>query len=86
MTRRYRRTRRAFPSVQAWMDFTGTTQEELAEIAGISQSHLCNVLRGNRSCSASVALRLSKITNVPVETIIEASPVVRAAELAESAK
>lgn len=52
------------------MDATGTTQPELAKVLGISQSHLCNVLRGNRRASGELALQIANLTNVPVETIL----------------
>lgn len=66
---RYRRTRRPYPTVTAWMDATNTTQLELAKLLGISQSHLCNVIRGNRKASLDLALQIAKLTNVPIETI-----------------
>lgn len=67
----HRRTKRAYATVQAWMDATGTTQPELAKVLAISQSHLCNVLRGNRKPSVGLALKIARLTNVPVESIAE---------------
>lgn len=55
------------------MDATYTTQEELAALLGISQSHLSNILRKARSCSAELAIRLSRITGVPLEIVLERS-------------
>lgn len=72
---RYRRTKRAFPTVQAWMNATGTTQQELAKLLNMSQSHLCNILRGNRKCSLALALRIAHLTNVPIETIAQTARV-----------
>ena len=66
---KYRRSKRAFLTVDAWMDATGTSQLALAKALGISQSHLCNVLRGNRRASLGLALQIAKLTNVPIETI-----------------
>ena len=71
MSRQFRRTRRPYPTLQAWMDATGTNQVQLAKLAGTSQSHLCNILRKSRRASAILALRLSRVTNVPIENIIE---------------
>jgi len=65
----YHRTKRAYPTIQAWMHATSTTQRDLAKLLGISQSHLCNVMRGNRRASLNLALELAKVTNVPIETI-----------------
>lgn len=67
----YRRSKRAYPTIQAWMDATNTSQPELAKVLGISQSHLCNVLRGNRRASLHLTLRLAHLTNVPIESINE---------------
>lgn len=53
------------------MDATGTNQTELARLVGIDQSHLCNILRKSRRCSLPVALKLARVTNVPIETIAE---------------
>lgn len=65
----YRRAKRPYPTVQAWMDATGTSQLELAKLLNISQSHLCNIIRGNRRASLSLALAIAHLTNVPVESI-----------------
>lgn len=63
------RVRRAYATMQDWMMATGTNQQELAKIAGIHQSHLSNILSRSRRCSLYLAIKLSKITNVPIETI-----------------
>ena len=65
----YRRSKRAYPTVHAWMDATGTSQLELAKLLNISQSHLCNILRGNRRASLRLTLAIAHLTNVPIETI-----------------
>lgn len=65
----FRRFGRAYPTIEAWCAATGTSQGELAKLLNISQSHLCNVMRGNRKASLQLALKLSKLTNVPIETI-----------------
>jgi transcriptional regulator with XRE-family HTH domain len=71
----HRRTKRAYPTLQAWMDATNTSQPELAKVLGISQSHLCNVLRGNRRASLNLTLKLAHLTNVPIESINQTSKV-----------
>jgi len=65
------KTRRPYATVQAWQDATGTNNVRLAKQLGITESHLSNVLRKSRRCSLALALKLSKITNVPIETIAE---------------
>jgi len=57
------------------MEYTGTNQRDLAKVLGISESHLCNILRKNRNASAGLALRMSQLTNVPIETLIESARV-----------
>lgn len=63
--------RRAYPSVQAWMEATGTNQTRLAKQIGISEPHLSNILSKSRRCSLQVALKISKLTNVPIESLVE---------------
>lgn len=65
---------RAYPTVQAWMAATGTNQRVLAGRLGIKQSHLSNVLSKSRRCSLYLALKLSDLTNVPIENIVEWPP------------
>ena len=71
MTKRYRR---AYRTVQDWQEATGTNTNELARQIGVSKQHLNNVLKKSRRCSLYIALKLAKITNVPVETICEWPP------------
>lgn len=66
-----KRFRRAYPTVQAWMEATGTNQSELAKQLGISEPHLSNILSKSRRCSLYVALKITKVTNVPIESIVE---------------
>lgn len=63
--------RRAYPTVQAWMEATGTNQAQLAKQLGISTPHLSNILSKSRRCSLYVALKISKLTNVPIESLVE---------------
>jgi transcriptional regulator with XRE-family HTH domain len=69
MQKRTRKHRSAHASLYAWLEATGHTQKELAEMAGISQQHMANVIRKTRICSFAVALKLSRICNVPLESI-----------------
>lgn len=69
--RTQRKTTKSYPTIQAWMEATGTNQTELARRVGINQSHLSNILRRSRRASLYVALRLSKLTGVPIEVIAE---------------
>jgi antitoxin component HigA of HigAB toxin-antitoxin module len=66
--------RRAYLTVQAWMEATGTNQQQLAQAIGISEPHLSNILSKSRRCSLMVALKLAKYTNVPIESIVQWPP------------
>jgi transcriptional regulator with XRE-family HTH domain len=66
-----RKFQRPYPTVQAWMTATGTNQRQLAKLADISEPHISNILSKSRRCSLAVALKLSKITNVPIESIVK---------------
>lgn len=67
---RKRRARTPYPTVQAWMDATGTTQLMLAKQLGIRQPHLCNVLQKSRKPSLTLAMKLSRIANCPLEAVV----------------
>ena len=62
--------RRAYASVPLWLQATGTSQAQLAEMVRVSPSHLSNILSGSRGCSLRIVLKLSQITNVPIENIV----------------
>jgi transcriptional regulator with XRE-family HTH domain len=68
-SKRYVRPRKPYASIYHWLEGTGHTQKDLAEMAGLSQQHVANVLRKTRICSFAVALKLSRICNVPLESI-----------------
>ncbi len=63
--------RREYRSLHEYLDRTGSTQRRLAKKAGMSEQALSMLLRGSRRCSIVKALRLAKITGVPVENLIE---------------
>lgn len=71
MKRKTARSRRPYPSVQAWMHANGISQGEMAKLAGIQQPHMCNILRKRRTPSLKLALRLSSLTNVAIENIVD---------------
>lgn len=56
------------------MAATGTNQRALARLVGCKQSHLSNVLSKSRRCSLQLALKLMRVTNVPIESIAEWPP------------
>lgn len=42
----------------------GMSQKELAERAGITQSHLCDIEQGRNKPSIDVAIRIAKVLDV----------------------
>lgn len=62
--------RKAFPTLQAFLDETGTPQFVLAKKARITQAHLSYILSGERTPSLPLALKLAKLANIPVETLV----------------
>lgn len=65
------RRKRTYDTIQDWMEATGTNTTELARLIGCKKSHMSLVLRKSRRCSLDLALRLSKVTGVSIETIAE---------------
>jgi plasmid maintenance system antidote protein VapI len=63
--------KRVYDSLQDWLERTGTPVGTLAQLAGIDRTHLSRVLSHSRRCSITVALRLHKVTGVPVEKLVE---------------
>jgi plasmid maintenance system antidote protein VapI len=63
--------RSPYQSLHEWLDRTGTQQQTLAKIIGIADSTLSMLLRGSRRCSLPLAMRISEITGVPVEKLVE---------------
>jgi len=66
-----RQFKRAFRTLAEWQKSTGLSQGDAAKFLGLSQPHWCNILRGNRKPSLNLAIKLSQLTNVPVEAIAE---------------
>jgi len=64
------RRRKAFPTLHAYMDEMAVSQRTLAKRAGITQAHLSMILSGDRTPSLPLALKLARIANIPVETLI----------------
>jgi hypothetical protein len=62
---------RQYRSLHEWLDRTGTPQYVLARMAGLSEPALSMLLRGSRRCSLLKALRLSEVTGVPVENLVD---------------
>jgi plasmid maintenance system antidote protein VapI len=62
---------RPFTSLQDWLERTGTTQAKLAQLVGVKPPTISSLLKGSRRCSLVLALKLSAVTTVPVEKLVE---------------
>lgn len=60
----------ALPELARWMDDTGTTQVELATFAQVSQAQISRYLAGKVNLPTDRAIKLSLITNIPVEKLL----------------
>jgi plasmid maintenance system antidote protein VapI len=63
------RRRRAYPSLERYLQVNGLLQTDLARALGICDGHLSNIMSGKRPCSVELLFRLSAHTGVPLETI-----------------
>lgn len=62
--------RKAYPSLQAYLEETDTPQYELAKRLKIGQAHLSLILSRRRTPSLPLALKIAKVANIPVETLL----------------
>jgi transcriptional regulator with XRE-family HTH domain len=62
--------RKAYPTLHDFLEQEGITQQDLAKKAEIGQPHLSLILKGERTPSLPLALKLSRIANIPVESLV----------------
>jgi transcriptional regulator with XRE-family HTH domain len=60
------------PNLRAWRTANGVTLEETAALLGISESMLSRIERGERRLAPLVAIRVSRLTGVPVRRFLGA--------------
>lgn len=69
-TPRHYKSRRAYASLTDFFQQTGIRQRDIAEDAGITETHLSNIIAGKRTPSLKIAIELCRLTNVPVEAML----------------
>lgn len=62
--------RRAYPTLSAYLAGEGLNQTELAHKLGMSPAFISRLVRNIQQPSLDEALRISRITNVPVESFV----------------
>jgi transcriptional regulator with XRE-family HTH domain len=55
--------------IQAYLNEHGFSQEQFARLAEISPSYISCFLSGKRTFGSKVALRISKLTGIPMEEL-----------------
>jgi len=58
-----------YPTLQAFFEASGETQAHFAARAGCHQNMVSRVLAGKAVPSFSLALRMAKAANIPVESL-----------------
>lgn len=61
---------RTYPNLASYLEGTGLTQVELARKLGVSQPIISKLVRGLCQPSLHEALRISRLTGVPVESLV----------------
>lgn len=59
-----------YKDLDAFLEQTGTPQAALAAKLGVSQAFISQLRRGIRTPSLPLACRISRLTRVPVESLI----------------
>lgn len=62
--------KRAYNSIDAYLQGTETTQQELADKLGISQGALSMIKAGQRIPRPKLALRIHALTGIPLATLL----------------
>lgn len=60
--------------IKVWRDYRGLTQQQLADVAGISKAYLCQIETGKRTGSTKVAASIAKALHLSLDDIV-ASPI-----------
>lgn len=53
-----------------WLEASGLTQAELAARVGVQQPVISRLVRGQRMPSAKLAVRLARVTGLPLESLL----------------
>lgn len=62
--------KRIFPSLKAWRDEEGLTQEQAAEILGVSQGHYSKLEQRQLFAGKKLGKRISERARIPLENVL----------------
>ncbi len=65
-----RQSKSNYRTIRDYLEKTGKTESELAQLACISQAHVNMIKNGSRRPTPEVAARLEAITGVPLRTLL----------------
>lgn len=71
-------SRRRYATLRSFFAGTRLRQSELAEQVGVSSSAISLYAHGKRRPSGAIAIRLSKLTGVPLEALLDPKPEAKA--------
>lgn len=54
--------------LQEWLDETGTTQQQAADLLGYSRKHVNELVNGRATISGETATRLQRVTGIPADS------------------
>lgn len=61
-----------YPSLAAYLEGTGKTQQQLASELGITQAQISSYLNGRSLPRPDLAVRISELTGVSIEAMVRA--------------
>ena len=64
---------RAFQSLAEYLEKTHTRQEDFAVRVGVSPAYISLIVGSHRRPSLELAIRISEVANIPIESLIPAS-------------
>ena len=65
-----RRSKTDYKNIRDYLEKTGKTESELAQLACISQAHVNMLKNGSRRPTPELAARLEAITGIPLRTLL----------------
>ena len=55
-------------ALRKWQEKRGFNQREMADVLGFHETYVCQILKGNRFPALANAVRIERVTGIPVES------------------